>query len=271
MSLPAVRLDDMLPLHRWIALSPGDSLETESGVPPTAEIDAEWLLAAASEAVLIVDSQTEIILRVNPATSTLLKLPQSALLGVAFLSIFEENSASEMRRDLAEAKRSGSAGAAIVKERLGGRSVSVRLSLIRGGAQSYLLVRLESRETAARAPHLNPESAVMDAIDSAPMGFLIAAADFHVEYANRAFVSMVEAQSQGDVRGSSILRWLRFTAADVSRLSARLSQRQATDVLITALHPNHGSPKPVEVCAVPVPDGLDTQWGFTVRHLPRLN
>ena len=111
----------------------------------------------------------------------------------------------------------------------------------------------------------------MEAIDAAPIGFLIAAADYHLDYANRAFARMIQAQSPGDLLGSSILRWLRFSAADLSRLSARLSQRQAADSLTTVLHPNHGLPQQVEVCAVPVPDGLNTQWGFTIRNLPRLN
>jgi PAS domain-containing protein len=251
-------LDDMLPLHPD-ALAPTD-------------INSESLFAASAQAVLIVDADTGNILRANPATSLLLKLPPTVLIGAPFLSVFEDASANALKREFSTAKTSGSAAATGLRERIGGRCMTAQLSLVRSLPQCYVLARLEASEsTAVEAPRAEAQSAVMEALDAAPMGFLIAAADFHVDYANRAFVTMVKAQSQTDVRGSSIFRWLRFNAADLSRLSARLSQRQAADVLTTVLHPNFGLPQQVQVCAVPVPDGLNTQWGFTVRHLPRLN
>jgi PAS domain-containing protein len=266
-------LDDMLPLHQWLALATSDSADhAAAGERETAGIDSEWLFAASTQAVLIVDAEAGSILRANPAAALLLNLTSAALAGAAFLSIFDDASAAALWRDISEANSSGSAPASIVRERQAGRSLSVQLSLVRSAPQNYLLVRLEfGRSVAARAPKSNPESAVMAAIDAAPLGFLIAAADFHVEYANQAFVRMIKAHSQAAVRGSSILRWLRFEAADLSQLSARLSQRQSAHMLTTVLHPNFGLPQRVEVCAVPVPDGLNTQWGFTLRHLPRLN
>lgn len=267
-----VTLDDMLPLHQWLALAPAESNESELDTEPPADATTDWLFAASGEAVLIIDADTGFILRANPAASALLSLPPSAIIGAEFLAVFDDANAEQLRDAFAQARASGSSAALIVRERGGGRSLSSHLSLVRTVPQTYLLARLESIEAVpARGRGSTAASAVMAAIDSAPMGFIIAAADFHVEYANRAFAKMVDASTTADVRGNSILRWLRFSSADLSRLSARLSQRQAADLLTTALYPNHGSPKQVEVCAVPVPDGFNTQWGFTVRPLPLLN
>jgi PAS domain-containing protein len=253
--LPAT-LGDMLALHAW----------------SYTEINSDSLFAASDQAILIVDADTGIILRANPAASLLLNLPSAALVDAALVSIFDDAGALELRRNFSVAKTSGSATASMLSERRAGRCLSVQLSLVLSVPKSYVLARLESSRSAARgAPQLNPESAVLAAIDAAPIGFLIAAGDFHVDYANPAFVRMVKARSQAAVRGSSLLRWLRFNAADLSRLRARLSQRHAADILTTVLHPNLGLPQHVEVCAVPVPDAFDSQWAFTVRELPLLN
>ncbi|MDP9089086.1 MAG: PAS domain-containing protein [Pseudomonadota bacterium] len=263
----------MPPLHPWLSLPPNESNDGMAiGHQTSPEMSCDWLFAASAQAVLIVDADTGLMLRANPAASLLLCLPTTALVGAEFPSIFADASKGELQRGFSEAKTSGFAAACMTRDRSGGPPLSVQLSLVRSVHGIYVLARLEScRAAAAYSPRLNAESAVMEAIDAAQFGFLIAAADFHVDYANRAFAKMIDAHSPGDVRGSSILRWLRFSAADLSRLSVRLSQRRAADLLTTVLYPNHGLPQKVEVCAVPVPDGLNTQWGLTVRQLPRLN
>lgn len=267
-------LDDMLPLHQWLAHSSGDADNEDdeaTGAYGPAGVTADKLFSASAEAVLIVDAETGFIFEANRAASLLLSLPPTALVGAEFLSIFEDASAGKLQRGFSQAKASGAAAALMVRERSGGRPLSTQFSLVRSVHRVYVLVRLERCQAASHSSKLNAESAALEAIDAAPIGFLIAAADFHVDYANRAFARMIKAQSPGHVSGCSILRWLRFSAADLSRLSARLSQRHAADLMTTVLYPNHGLPQRVEVCAVPVPDGLNTQWGFTIRHLPRLN
>lgn len=47
--------------------------------------------------------------------------------------------------------------------------------------------------------------------------------------------------------------------------------RQAATLFCTALEPERQPFRFMEVCAVVVPNGHDTCWGFTVRQLPRLN
>ena len=105
------------------------------------------------------------------------------------------------------------------------------------------------------------------------MGFVLTESEFCVDYANQAFVEMVGAELQDDVRGNPLTRWLRLTEVDLARLHAHSIQRQATALLTVELCPTGKRARRVEVCAVPVADDHthNSYWGFTVDFLPRLN
>lgn len=54
-------------------------------------------------------------------------------------------------------------------------------------------------------------------------------------------------------------------------LHDQMLRRQATTLMTARLRSEQNLLREVEVCAVAVPDGQSTCWGFTVRELPRLN
>ena len=68
-----------------------------------------------------------------------------------------------------------------------------------------------------------------------------------------------------------LARWLQLSDTDLAGLQDQMSQRQASTVMSAGLRCGPNSLREVEVCAVAVPDGQMSCWGFTVRELPRLN
>jgi PAS domain-containing protein len=134
------------------------------------------------------------------------------------------------------------------------------------------LVRLAANpEAGYEFSHEAPPSPVLAAIEGATVGFLVADADLRVEYANRAFIEMIEAGGLEDLRNRSLQRWLEFTTSDSARLQAQMCCRQAVTVLDTTLRSERGSTRRVEVRAVAVPDEQSACWGFSVCARPPVN
>jgi len=229
-----------------------------------------WLFNASSEPVLIVDATTELIAHANPNAAALLRTTCNGLVGTPFTQAFTPSMAARIRRSLEEAHSTGSSELRILRVRGAAIDLRARLSVVRTAPASFLVVRLDP-DGCSRSPQA-ALSAVLQAIDAAPMGFLITAPDFDIDYANRGFLKMVGARREDEVRGTSLVRWLLLTAADLARLQSQRSQRQAVSLITaTFLFPARDAGRRVEVCAVPVPDGPDTCWGFTLQGLPRLN
>lgn len=262
----------MLPPHKWSFIGPQEALEEISAEgTATAPLPCERLFSAANEAVLLVDTATLRIVQANPPAAALLRTTRAALIGSQFVAAFDPCSSTHVRRCIRAARASGNSDSTALRARGAKIDLNARLSLVRAAAESYLLVRLEPGVACERSVQGTGGSVVFESIDGAPVGFLITEAGFHIDYANRAFVEMAGVESEAEMRGSPLARWLNLSAMDLDRLAQQLSQREATTRLTSDLCSARSPPRRVEICAVPVPDGEHTWWGFTISHLPRLN
>jgi PAS domain-containing protein len=259
----------MLPLHQWLILHPHGGSEESS--PASSPLESEWLFNASTEPVMIVDIATEIIADANPPALSLLRTSRADLLGKKFQSAFQESSREAIRSSLAMAHSGGQADATFVRALHGATELSLRLSLVNAPPKSYALVRLEPQACTAFKSEGGAVSVVFQALESSTVGFLITDSDFCIDYANRAFIDMAQAGSSTDVRGSALVRWLKLSEQDLSRLRAQLSERRAAILLAATLHSSLNYPTRVEVCAIAVPNGHQSCWGFSVRELARLN
>ena len=258
-------------LHPWLALNPENATASSAHECAPCALPAELLFAMSQEPVVIVNAATGIIIHANPAAAHWVRVGGSELIGMKFASLFESASAPHLLAALAEAESVGHSTSRNLRTSCG-RELSAALSLVRAPPDSFVLVRMsEPRPLGSPANTPGRTSAVLDAIEAAPIPFLITDSSFKIEYANRAFTTLVGAETRPDVLGYSLLGWLLLTAADVEYLGQRLSQRQAAETIATAMRPSEGKSRQVELYAVPVPDGINSRWGFTVRMLPRLN
>jgi PAS domain-containing protein len=246
--------------------APGPPLRSPSG---ESGLPCDWLFSVASEPVIIVDAATEHIVQANPAAAELLGTSLSALLAAPILEAFEISSKTPITDAMERARSAPQAETKPIRAAGNGAEVAAKVSLFYAGGEAYLLVRLASimdHEALGTT-----ESPVFDAIEGASVGFLVTDAGLRVEYANQAFIDMVKLAPSTAILGKSLASWLEFSERDMAQLHNQMLQRQATTAMTAHLRSERSSPRPVEVCAVAVPNGQLTCWGFTVRELPSLN
>jgi nitrogen-specific signal transduction histidine kinase len=236
-----------------------------------AELPYDWLFAAASEAVLLVEAATETITAANPAAATVLTTTRSALIGTRLLKAVDPSSVSMLERTLASVRKVGSDQSISLRARRDGGQLDAKISLLRSSDTSYLLVRLRSSRASCPAQGHHSTSLVLDFLEEAPVGFLIADGDFRVEYANRTFIAMADGGCLENLRYKSLQRWLDITERDSARLHAQMSQRQAVTVLASRLRSELGALRQVQLRAVAVPDDESPFWGFFICERPELN
>jgi nitrogen-specific signal transduction histidine kinase len=223
------------------------------------------LFAAASESVLVVDATSGTIVAANPAAAECLQSTRPALIGTPLLEVVDAASAPALNLSLECASNVGRATPIVVRARNIPTELSATVSSFRGPQESYWLVRLATNPDAACDDvHEARESPVLAAIEGATAGFLVADSDLRVEYANQAFIEMIEAGCLEDLRSRSLQRWLEFTTSDSARLHAQMCERQALTVLDTTLRSERGSTRHVEVRAIAVPDAQSACWGFSI-------
>lgn len=265
--------------HHPRSASPARSIERTAPARLLAPLPCDWLFSASAEPVLIVDAATQRIVEANPPAAELVGIARAQLVETPFAAAFDSVHLAVIHGSFTVAQSTGTAQTTSVRARRSRIEMSARLSLLRAPPQSYLLVRLAPGAATRRVPG-GRESEVFHAIDSSPVAFLMTDALFRIDYANRVFIDLVHAAPYDGVRGTSLTRWLKLNDADLSSFQAQLSQRRAVSTLTTHLRSacaiadargRPGNLRRVDLCAVAVPDGPRTCWGFSVRELPRLN
>jgi PAS domain-containing protein len=241
------------------------------GTAPSARLSCDALFAAAREPVLIVETPSGLIVNANPAAGSLLQIDPAQLIGARLESAFDEHSATCIETSFTLTQLQGGTHELNIRARHGGEAMCARVCLFRAAEQSYFLMRLASSEASASKVAGSSDLKAFKVIDGAPVGFLITDLNFHIHYANRAFIAMLDLASQADVRGECLARWLDFGEAQRAAMRRQLGQRQAVSRLMGSLSSARSGVRRVEVEAIAVPDGPGPCWGFSVTVLPLLN
>lgn len=247
------------------------------GTAAQADLPSDWLFSMAAEPMMIVDAPSGRIMQANPAAAHLLRNTHAELLDRSLPGMFHASSAADLARGVQAARAGGNVADVTVRPARGGSPLRAKLSLFRADSHEYLLVHLAHIEIdgpgheALLAAQQRSESPVFDAIDRAAVGFVLTDSGLRIEYANKAFGEMIEIDTADHAIGCSLVRWLELSEGDLIQLRNQMLQRQATSLIAGSLRTGSSSARDVEICAVAVPDGLHTCWGFTIRELPRLN
>ena len=237
----------------WIAADPQD-------------FPAQPLFASASVAALVIDQASGRVAEANPAALRLLGSPQAGAPGEDWLQAFDPASASRLADACRHAWHSPTPVLLQATTRAEARALSVAVSTFRAGPDAYLLVRLAMPD-AAVLPAPGDTSDVIDALDAMPNVFIVTDALLHIEYGNRAFLELVQADSHEAVTGRSLAHWLALTEADLLRLREQMERREAATVLFSRMQAGAAAGRHVELTAIAVPGAPDPCWGFTLRLL----
>ncbi|KIT14892.1 transcriptional regulator PpsR [Jannaschia aquimarina] len=211
------------------------------------------LLAEMSEGTVLIDATTGRVQEANDRAASLLGTSLDALRGAAFTAEFDGRRRSEFLDELA---RAGAAGTSVeVRTARGGAMLRLLPHAFRAGGDRAILCRIATDES--HRPATSPQMA--EFFDHAPDAIALIDTEGRVTRANDAFLSLVDMDNPGDLRGRSLIDFLGRGGIDLKMLTGEDRPRLHATRLISA----YGTPVPVEIAPVDLADG---GTGFVIRE-----
>ena len=236
-----------------------------------AETRYRHLFQVASEAVLVIDANTQRILEANPAAARLVgDGGAQGLVGELFPLGVDARSKEALNNLLAGVRATGRAdhGRAELLQARG--EVLVSVSTYRQDNVSHFLVRMsQAAPDLLDQPAPSTSSMLLKLVQSVPDCLVVTDLDGRVLSANTAFIELAQLTTEEQVRGETLDRWLGRTGVDLSVLISNLRQRGAVRLFATTLRGEYGAVTDVEISATMVPHGERPFLGFTIRDVGR--
>jgi PAS domain-containing protein len=232
---------------------------------PTDTPMEERLYAASAEAVILVTLQAQTVIDANPSAAKLLGSTRPALVGAGLTSLFTMNSRDAIAAGVTAAVAAGHTCTRWVCAAGGNSLLDLKLSLVRTGSESHLLIHIQESDL-ANASTLDPapDSSVLNLLENSSDAFFVTDRSLRLVYANRAFAMMAGKVCSEALQGGSITQWLDLTQSDLDALAAQMLRRQCVQFLRTQWRRTANALRDVVLCAIAVPDGQTACWGFRV-------
>ena len=226
------------------------------------------LFQVASEAVLILDANSEKLEEANPAAYKLLgdkARAQSWTLAQSLDSL----SAPAVVQMFAALRLRGRADPITVCFADSADVYTLSGSLFRQENSTHFLVRVTSLKPTEASSESSMTQLLLRVVDNAPDAFVITDPDGRILSVNRAFLELTQLASEALVRGELLQRWLGRSGVDMNVLISNLRQRGSVRLYATTVQGEYGSSADVEISAVSVTTGEEPCLGFTIRDVGR--
>lgn len=234
-----------------------------------AETRYRLLFQMTSEAVVIIDANSQKVLEANPAAVRMLGEAGRLIVGQALGQGFDAEGARALHTMLWTVRSTGRADGIKLQLAEGGQEVQVGATLFRHDNVSLILVRMALEGAAQTEPGNQVRSQALDVIGRLPDGFVVTDADGRILTANRTFVEMTQLATEDQLRGEPVERWLGRPGVDVSILLSNLRQNGTVRLFSTLVRGEHGTSIQVELSAVFVKDREHSCYGISVRNIER--
>jgi len=248
-------------------LSAQVSMETDYWRLRHVETRYRLLFQVTSDALLILDGDTEKLEEGNPTAYALLgEGIRNA--GWTLAQSLDDASYAAVRQTLSGLRSSGRARP--LKVRLSGAPTQYHLSvsLFRQEESSHFLMCFSPRDTAdAPGTQNTARQMLVDVLDGAPDAFVITDPRGKILSANRSFLQLAQVSNENLVHGESLERWLGRAGVDLSVLISNLRQRDVLRLFATRIKGDYGSVTDVEISAVAVSSGGEKCLGFVMRDV----
>ncbi len=244
-----------------------------------AETRYRLLFQMSSEAVLVIDANTQKIIEANPSVSKMLGDISMPIVGQRFPAGFDQRSVDTIESLFTRVRSNGRAEEASVwLSSRGGETTNanalassgaseyfISASIFRHEQHSLLLVRVS--QTPAD-PRVDGEAkSVLDAVARAADGFVVSTVTGTIIWANQAFSELAHTSGHDKLRGESLDRWLGRNEVEFNVLMANLKQRGAVRLFSAGMRGDDGLIAEVEVSAVALPASNPPAMAFTVRNI----
>ena len=240
-----------------------------------AESQYRQLFQVATDAVMVVDPESLVILDANPAAMRLFASAGDPLIGKPATAGFAPYSRGTLNELFASARSSGQGGE--IRARLLGTtaSTSVAATSFRAEHDMRLLVRVRAVEapgaasasaSASADAARDPAAALAASGDSAAA---VTDSNGRIQLANRAFLRLLGLASESDAKGRPLLDWIGSPEQPLARLIAQVRRQGVVRRFDTLLTPARGPAEPIDIAATLLTEGDQECIGFTLhRHAP---
>ncbi len=226
------------------------------------------LFQVASEAVLILDANSEKIEEANPAAFKLLG-DKARTVGWTFIEGIDALSVSGVQQLFAALRSNGRAEAITVCFAGSQEVYSLSGSLFRQENSIHFLVRINTTQVRDASSDSSTTQLLMKALENAPDAFAMTDLDGRIVSVNRAFLDLTQLASEALVRGESLQKWLGRSGVDMNVLVSNLKQRGSVRLYATTMQGEYGAKADVEISAVSVNSTEQPCLAFTIRDVGR--
>ena len=244
------------------------SMEREYTRFRQAETRYRILVDLSSEAILFVDALTLKIVEANPAASHMLGKSGKKTTGWTFSDAFDAQGGKAIASLVGAVRASGNAAEAYARLADGHKQVLVSASLFRQERSAQFLIRIRPTEHFATAA-LTTEPSLPEAVERLPDGFVVADQHLLVLSANAAFLDMIQAVNDQQIRQQPLENWIGRPGIDLIALSEILHEHGSVRNFPTITRGEFGASEDVEVSAVLVADGSKPYVAMSVRRITR--
>ena len=228
-----------------------------------AEARYQLLFQVATDAVLVVDAESLLIIEANQAAAQLFGAGAEQLRGQHASVGFEHHSRGALNELFVRARTS--IQGVEIRARLQGSAVfaSVAATPFRAGDAMRLLVRVRATEAANPSAALNKTLARL--VDDASDGVVVTDSSGRILIANPAFVSLVRLTREAEVTGQPLTDWLGLAEQPLAALVPSVRRDGMARQLGAHIRRASGSPVAVDISAVLLTEGEQECIGFTIH------
>lgn len=231
-----------------------------------AESHYRLLFQVATDAVLVIDPQTLLILEANQAAARLFDCLAEQMAGRHATFGFELRSRNAMTELLTNALSTGQTGEIRARLMVSTAHASVAATAFRSGDTTRLLVRVRSVDTGldSHEPGMSVARPVIDAKD----GVVVTDSSGRVLVANPAFANLVNLPDETAARGRFLSDWVGQPDRPLPQLVAQVRREGIVRRSSSWSWPAPGGlAQPVEVSAMLLTEGDQECIGFTIHPL----
>jgi transcriptional regulator PpsR len=221
------------------------------------------LFQVATDAVLVVDPETLLIVEANQAAALLFDIAAEHLAGRSVAFGFETHSRGAVTELLNAARASGQSGE--IRARLAGSigTTSVTATSLRVGDSMRLLVRVRRIDQPASDSALNKTLARL--VDDSRDGVVVTDSSGRILLANPAFVELAKLADEAAAKGQALFDWLAPQDRTLTTLISQVRHRGIGHRIAAWIKPGGAVNLPVEVSAALLTEGDQECIGFTIH------
>ena len=227
------------------------------------------LFQVATDAILVVDAETFVILDANQAASKLFDMPVEQIIRRAMSFGFERHSHTAINELLVKARNDtyGSGQQADIRVRLLGKISATKMSAtpIRADDAVRLLVRVRTIDMPGTPANLNATLARL--VDSANDGVVVTDSFGRIQMANPAFLKLAQISSEAEVKGRPLMDWVSVSEEQFANILAQVRRFGITKRIDSQMLSSNASINTVEFSCALLTEGEQECIGFTMRPL----